>query len=186
MRRGRCVNISDMRKLNMFLLMSSALFFAAPALAQSGAGGSGAGSSGDGSEISLYVGSLLPNQIEGVTEILPVLGGRYGFKTGSFGVVELGLSNSHAEGADFTTLSGSLRADLPAIDQFVGIVYGGLDVNYYRGAGSDSRKTETGLHFGTGLMYRFTETVWFRTDLSFMVQPGTSLSILAGLVFKTH
>jgi hypothetical protein len=138
----------------------------------------------DGSEISLFLGSMLPNQIDGITEILPLMGGRYGFHTANLGVVELGLTNTHAEGVDFTTLSGSLRADLPAIDQFVGIFYGGIDLNYYRPAGSENRSTDTGLHLGTGLMVHVSDTLWFRTDLKFMASPGTSLSIMAGFLFR--
>ena len=143
------------------------------------------GGSANGSEISLFLGTMLPNQIDGITEILPLFGGRYGFRTGTFGVAEFGLSNAHAEGVDFTTLSGTIRADLPAIDQFVGIFYGGVDINYYRPNGKDNRSTDTGLHIGTGLMVHLSDTLWLRTDLKFMVQPGTSLSILGGIVFKT-
>lgn len=144
------------------------------------------GGEAGGSEISLYLGSLLPNQIDGVTEILPVFGGRYGFRTGSMGLVEFGLSNTHAEGVDFTTFSGSLRADLPAIDQFVGMIYGGIDFHYYRPAGSEDRRTETGLHVGSGLLMHASDTLWFRTDLKFQAAPGTSLVILFGLVFRTN
>lgn len=144
-----------------------------------------AGGAEGGDEVSIYLGSMLPNQIEGVTEILPVFGGRYGMSTASVGVFEVGLSNSHAEGVDFTTLSGSLRADLPSIDQFVGTVYGGIDVNYYRPVNSTERRTETGLHVGTGLLVHISDTLWLRSDLKFSVSPGTSLSILFGFVFRS-
>lgn len=144
------------------------------------------GGEGGGSEISLYIGSMLPNQIDGVTEILPVFGGRYGISTGSFGVAEFGLSNTHAEGVDFTTLTGSIRADLPAIDQFFGMVYAGLDVNYYRPVTSEDRRTELGAHVGAGLMMHTSDTLWLRTDMKFMASPGTSLSFLFGFVFRTN
>jgi hypothetical protein len=151
------------------------------AAAQEGAGG-GAG----GSEFSLFIGSLLPNQIDGVTEILPVFGGRYGIPTGRVGVAEFGFGNTHAEGVDFTTFSGSLRADLPAVDQFVGFVYGGVDISYFRPAGSEDRKTDTGLHVGAGLSVHASDTLWFRSDLKFSASPGTSLSLLFGIVFQSN
>lgn len=154
------------------------LLLATPVYAQQGDGG-GSG----GSEISLFLGSMLPNQIEGVTEILPVFGGRYGLHTSSVGVMEFGLTNAHAEGVDFTTFSGSLRADLPTIDQFFGLIYGGIDIHYYRPVNTDERKTETGLHVGSGLMMHVSNTLWLRTDLKFMAAPGTSLSIMFGFVF---
>ena len=127
------------------------------------------------SEISLFVGSLLPNQIDGVTEILPVFGGRYGFSTDRLGVAEFGVSNTHAEGVDFTILSASLRADLPAIDQFIGSVYGGVDLSWFRPAGSEDRKTETGLHVGAAMAIMVSDTLWFRSDLKFNASPGTSM-----------
>jgi hypothetical protein len=149
------------------------------AAAQEGGGGEG------GSEFSLFIGSMLPNQIDGVTEILPVFGGRYGFSTGQMGVAEFGFGNTHAEGVDFTTFSASLRGDLPAIDQFVGFVYGGVDISYFRPAGSEDRKTDTGIHVGAGLAVHASDTLWFRSDLKFNASPGTSLSLLFGIVFRS-
>lgn len=178
MRRVRCVILLRMRSIMTALLILSA-FWTSRVMAQEGG-------AAEGSEIMLYLGSMLPNQIDNVTEIMPVFGGSYSFKTASMGTMEFGLSNIHAEGVDFTTLSASLRADLPAIDQFVGIFYGGLDLNYYRPAGASDRTSETGLHIGTGLMMHATDTLWFRTDLKFMASPGTSLLILFGVVLKTH
>lgn len=142
------------------------------------------GGAESGSEISLFVGSLLPNQIDGVTEILPAFGGRYGFSTDRLGVAEFGLSNTHAEGVDFTIFSASLRADLPAIDQFIGSVYGGLDFSWYRPEGSEDRKTETGLHVGAAMAVMVSNTLWFRSDLKFNASPGTSMAIQFGLVFR--
>lgn len=136
------------------------------------------------SEISLFVGSLLPNQIDGVTEILPVFGGRYGFSTDRLGVAEFGVSNTHAEGVDFTILSASLRADLPAIDQFIGSVYGGVDLSWFRPASSEDRKTETGLHVGAAMAIMVSDTLWFRSDLKFNASPGTSMALQFGLVFR--
>lgn len=158
------------------IVLLSILSFVNPALAQEGG-------SDKPSEISLFVGSLLPNQIDGVTEILPLFGGRYGLSM--WGVMtEATVFNSHAEGVDFTRFSYSARADLPAIDQFVGLIYGGLDFNYYRPVTASERQTETGLHVGAGIMMHASDTLWLRSDLCFSASPGTSLSLLFGLVFR--
>ncbi len=162
------------------LLLVALLLFATGASAQEGGGGADGGS-----EFSLFIGSMLPNQIDGVSEILPVFGGRYGLPTARLGVAEFGFANSHAEGVDFTTFSGSLRADLPAIDQFVGSVYGGLDISYFRPAGAEERQTDTGLHVGAAHAVYASDTLWFRTDLKFNASPGTSLSLLFGIVFQS-
>jgi hypothetical protein len=165
-----------MRSVLCFVLLGF-LVHASKAKAQ--AGGAEAGS-----EISLFVGSLLPNQIDGVTEILPVFGGRYGFATERLGVAEFGFSNTHAEGVDFTILSASLRADLPSIEQFIGSLYGGLDLNWYRPAGSEDRTTETGLHVGAAMAMMINDNLWFRSDLKFNASPGTSMALQFGLVFR--
>lgn len=157
--------------LSVFFILA-----AMPATAQEG---------GDGgpSEISLFVGSLLPNQVDGVSEILPVFGGRYGMAL--FGVrTEAGFANSHAYGVDFTTFSFSARADLPALEQFVGSIYGGLDLNYYIPEGATERQSDTGGHVGLALMMHTSSSLWLRSDLKFMVNPGTSLALLFGLVFR--
>lgn len=137
----------------------------------------------DSDDISLYIGSMLPNQIDGVTEILPVFGGRYGFGT-NIGTFEVGGANTHAEGVDFTTISGSLRGDFDLGDGMTGLIYGGLDWNYYVPAGATERQSETGLHIGTGAMMLVSNTLWLRSDLKFMGGPGTSLYLLFGILFK--
>ncbi len=81
-----------------------------------------------GNDLSLYLGSMLPNQIDGVTEILPVFGGRYSIATQA-GSVEMGLANTHAMGVDFTTAELSLRGDVPVGEGMTGIIYGGIDLN---------------------------------------------------------
>jgi hypothetical protein len=136
-----------------------------------------------GNDISLYVGKMLPNQIDGVDEILPVFGGRYGLGF-SFGLVEFGLANTHAEGVDFTTFETSYRYDLPLEEGLLVLVGGGLDLNYYKPEGESSRKTEVGLHVNTGAMMAISNAFWLRGDLKFMGGPGTSLSLLFGIVIR--
>jgi hypothetical protein len=135
------------------------------------------------SDLSLHVGYLLPNQIPGVTEIMPVFGARYATPfLGTMG--EFAFGNTHAEGVDFTTFSAGARVDLPEIDQFVGFVTAGFDFHWYIPNGSTSRQTETGFHLGTGLMMRAVESLWLRSDIKLMAQPGTALYIGFGVMFR--
>jgi hypothetical protein len=142
------------------------------------------GAAGSGSDFSVSVGSLLPNQIDGVTEILPVFGGRYAMSTG-LGKLEFGGFNSHAEGVDFTTGEASLRGDFPVGDGAVGLVYAGIDLNWYAKKNSSDRQTETGFHIGTGAMLHVAETFWLRGEFKFMGGPGTSLYLLFGIAFRS-
>jgi hypothetical protein len=136
-----------------------------------------------GSELSLHVGYLLPNQIPGVTEIMPVFGARYATPfIGTMG--EFAFGNTHAEGVDFTTFSAGARIDLPEIDQFVGFVTAGLDLHWYIPNGATKRQTDNGFHLGTGLMMRAVESLWLRSDIKLMAQPGTALYIGFGVTFR--
>jgi hypothetical protein len=146
------------------------------ALAQDSGGGS--------NDFRLFVGHILPNQIEGISEIMPVFGGSYTMISGSGGGFELGGSNVHAEGVDFTTLSGSLVGELAPAPDLAARLYLGVDLNYYRPLNESARKTETGVHFGTAALMHVTNTLWLRADLKMMGGPGTSLWILFGLVFR--
>ena len=135
-------------------------------------------------EIGFSMGIHLPSQIENVTEILPVFGGRYGLQTSRVGVAEFGLFNVHAQGVDFTTFEASLRGSIETAPGMDVIYFGGLDFNYYRPENEEDRKTATGFHLGAGGMMQITDTLWLRGDLKFMGGPGTSLLLLGGLVFK--
>lgn len=136
-----------------------------------------------GNELSLHTGSFLPNQIEGVTEILPMWGARYGIATG-LGVLDTGFATAHAQGVDFLNISESLRGDFPLADQIYGMVYGGLDFNYYTQVNQTNRENVWGVHMGTGIMVLVANTMWLRSDLKFMGGPGTSLYLGFGVVFR--
>jgi hypothetical protein len=136
-----------------------------------------------GNEVSGHVGSYLPNQIKGVTEILPFFGFRYGFKTRA-GLAEMGFMNAHAMGVDFTTLEASLRGDIVPFENITAIFYGGPDFHYYRPIDETKRRMMFGGHFGTGLMFLIAESLWFRTEMKFNVSPGVGLYIGFGLAMR--
>lgn len=147
-----------------------------PVFAQSG--------SANSDEVSLFVGSHLPSNIEGIKEVLPVFGARYGWATNRLGMVDLGFSNTHAKGVDFTNLSLSVRGSIPFDDGIVAMIYGGGDANWYSPENVNKRKLEGGFHFGTGAMVMATNSFWFRGDLKFMGGPGQNLFLLFGVVFQ--
>lgn len=162
------------------LLITMALAFVAPfdARAQSG-------EDSGGSDISLFMGYMLPSQIDNVTEIMPVFGGRYGLALTGVGAVELEGLNTHSEGVDFTTFALSLRGELPLMHGLSAIVYGGADLHYYRPEGDSERHTDYGIHAGVGGLMLVTDTFWLRSDLKFLGNPGTQMQILFGLMFRT-
>lgn len=164
-------------RLMHFLVTVSAVFgLSAPyAHAQSG--------TTHGDDISVLLGHMLPSQIEGVRDILPVFGGRYGIGT-NFGAIDIGLQNSHAEGVDFTTLTLDLRGEFPLASGINGLLYAGPVLNYYSRKNTEDRLTEYGLEAGIGAMMLVSDTLWLRGDLKYMGGPGSSLYFLFGVAFR--
>jgi hypothetical protein len=134
-------------------------------------------------EISLHAGQLLPSQIKGMTEILPIVGVRYGLGV-SFGTIELDGTNAHAKGVDWTCISISVRGDTPLFDGGNAIYYGGLDSTFYQPVGETSRSNQFGLHVGGGLMLRMSSSFWFRPEAKLMNNPGSTLYVGAGITYQ--
>lgn len=127
------------------------------------------------------MGTFLPNQIEGVTELLPMWGLKYGFPARK-GVVEVGALSAQSMGVSYQNVSLSLRGNIP-VDTMVGIVFLGIDGNYYS-APQQPYKLAFGGHFGGGIATHLGDVVWFRADMKFNVNPGTSLYFGFGFEFQ--
>lgn len=135
-----------------------------------------------GFEMGAHLGKLLPNQIGGVTEIVPQWGFRTGWATGSHSAMEVGAIMGKGEGADWTNASVSLRMDIP-IETLTGIALIGIDVTHYQGVNTP-KKTFGGGHIGGGIMALIADELWFRSDMKFNVNPGTSLYFGFGFLLR--
>ncbi len=135
-----------------------------------------------GSEWGFHLGSFLPNQIDGITEILPMWGVRYGLKT-KRGFIEGGADFSKAMGTRFSSLSLSVRGDIP-VQSLVGHVSVGINMHQVIPPGTEHTTYLGGGHVGGGIMALIGNDVWFRTDMKFNVNPGTSLYIGFGFIFR--
>lgn len=125
-------------------------------------------------EFSLTTGPLLPNQIEGVTEIMPTWGFRYSVPKKAASI-DYGMLMSNAKGVTLYDAYLSLRANIK-VETLIGIAYIGPDIHYDKVAGGES-KTYFGGHIGGGMMMQIGGLLYFRTDMKFNVNPGTSLYI---------
>jgi len=137
-----------------------------------------------GSELSVQFGTLLPDQISGVTEILPVGGVFYKIPVAGAGL-EFGLLNTHAKGVDFTTFPIRGRFELPLDEYMTAMVFAGPEVNYYSPVDTTDRQTVVGFHLGGGAMYHVLETLWFRAEMKYSFNPGDSLYFGFGVSFRS-
>ena len=137
-----------------------------------------------GPEFGGYVGTLLPNQISGITEILPSWGVRYSHPL-SFGFIEGSFRDSHAKGVIWDVGSLAMRFDMNTVEGFTNIFYLGVDMNAYKPDFRGDRIWTGGAHVGTGLLMKVANTFWIRTDLGLAVSPGTSLFLNIGIAIRT-
>ena len=133
-------------------------------------------------EAGFHLGNLLPNQIDGLTEIIGLGGVRAGVRLAPLTYAEAGLTMGNGEGAEWKNAQIDLRMDIP-VENLVGIAYIGADMIYFKGAGH-SEKLIFGGHAGGGIQMPLTGIGWFRSEMKFGFSPGTSLYIGFGFVFR--
>lgn len=150
--------------------------------------GAGAQTTGSGSfddaryELGFHLGSLLPSQIDGVTEIMGLGGVRGGLMISQGTYFEGGMIFGNGSGQKWKNLHADLRMDVP-VENLVGLAYIGADSTYYKGVNASSRLIFGG-HVGAGLRTQITGLTWFRSDMKFSFSPGSSLYIGFGFEFR--
>ena len=138
-----------------------------------------------GSELNIQAGPNLPDQIQGVTEIMPTWGLLYKIPMAGAGL-EFGLFDSHANGVDYTSLPIRGRFDIPIDVGLNALIYAGPEINYYTQVNTTDRLTIVGFHAGAGAMYHILETLWFRFDMKYSVNPGDALYFGFGFTFRSN
>lgn len=139
-----------------------------------------AGSSSSAPTQTFYLGAgpMLPNAIDGVSEIMPTWGARYGFQSG-LGMLEPGFNIAKAYGVTYYNPFLSMRGSFP-VEGFLAILYAGIDGHYYTPP-DEATKMAFGGHVGGGLSVKAAGNLWLRTDMKFNFNPGTAMFIGFGL-----
>lgn len=167
------------RGLSALLLTLSLLFFCKDVWAQAAGGASGEDAL---YELGLHMGKLLPNQIDGVTEIMSLGGVRGGLRLAPLAYAEGGLIFGNGNGVEWKNLHLDLRMDIP-IENIVGLAFIGGDAIYYKGVTGGNRLIFGG-HAGGGVQTHLGGSIWGRADMKFGFSPGTSLYVGFGLEYR--
>ncbi|NJL25740.1 MAG: hypothetical protein HC902_11580 [Calothrix sp. SM1_5_4] len=133
-------------------------------------------------EVGFHLGSLLPNQITGVTEIMGLGGGRMGIRLSPQTYFETGFITGNGEDQQWKNVHADLRMDIP-VQTLVGVAFVGADTVYYKGR-TGGTKLIFGGHAGGGIQTHLAGSAWFRADMKFGFSPGTSLYIGFGFVWR--
>lgn len=179
--------------------MLTSTFFLSQAFAQTEEGEAGGAQSAGGvsskfaaqnREAGFVCGAFLPNQIDGVSELMSLCGGRVGFKLSPKTTLEPQLVGGAARAQRYILGSVSFRGDIQ-VDDIIGSIYGGGDIHYatspvYSGTSASGEETKMyfGAHIGGAVWWECTDNLFLRTDLQFNVNPGTSLFVGFSLVLR--
>ena len=173
----------SLKQLFFFIIIVVEAVTATRAVAQAPGGGKGDGLGQDVLwEWGLHGGNLLPNQIPGLTEITGLGGLRVGYRISPMGFIESGVASGSANGATWTNSHLAMRMEIP-VETIVGHVFAGIDGTYYQGVGRD-KKLFGGGHVGGGVQAQLGGSVWFRSNMKFTINPGTSMYIDFGFMFR--
>ncbi len=138
-------------------------------------------STGAPSQVGVFLGNMLPNNVPGMDEITPLWGFRYSHPLGSMVYAEGGGVFSHSNGVDWKGAFASLRMDVP-LETMIAMAYLGLDYTNYSGEGQKTTNKGGG-HAGGGVMSLIGGNIYMRFDMKLNSQPGTSLYFALGLSY---
>lgn len=145
-------------------------------------GGSGLGSAVT-YEFGVHTGNILPNQIDGVTEVTSLWGIRGGWRTSKKSFIELGAMTGKESGSTISNIHLSSRTEMQLDRSLFTQVFVGLDTTITQAEGSD-KETDGGMHLGGGIMNHISEEMWLRVDMKYNFNPGTSLYFGVGLMMR--
>ena len=133
-------------------------------------------------EMGFHLGTLLPNQVSGVSEIMGLGGVRGGMRLGPNGWLEAGFISGNGDGQQWKNIVTNLRMDVP-VENLVGIAMVGFDVVQSKGP-DEGGNINFGGHVGAGIQAVMGTNVWLRTDMKFGFSPGTSLYVGFGMTYR--
>jgi hypothetical protein len=128
------------------------------------------------------MGSLLPDQIDGVTEIMPMWGFGVGMSNLS-SAYSLQYINSTANGIKINAFSLETRKDVP-FSSLVGSVSLGLDYQGITLPGEESATYYGGGHVGGGILALISSGLYVRMNMKFAFSPGVAMFLGFGLLYR--
>lgn len=136
-----------------------------------------------GREYGLEFCELLPSQIDGITDIVPFWGMRYGYHLGA-GMAEAALDLANAQGTSYDMLQVGYRFDVPVDDKLNGFLNGGINNSYFNTYLRSEKIWISGLFVGGGAMTQLVGNIWGRLGMQFNFIPGASMFITVGIEYR--
>lgn len=145
-------------------------------------------------DLGLKTGSFLPYGIEGVRELLPIWGLKFGHSVSPTLALEYDLDMAHAKGISYYLAYVSLRHDFVVEDALPLFLLIGVDAHYFKRKNSIGSITgtvtdfdyrlSTGWHTGFGTETLIYGDLYFRGDVRMGFSPGRQLTATLGITYR--
>lgn len=177
--------------LGIFALLGSVKVYAQAQDAEKKEGGLPSRFAMERKEAGFFCGPFLPNQIPGISELMPLCGARVGLKVNENTWMEPSFLSGSGHAQQYRIASLGFRTDM-AYDDIIASLYAGPSIHFATqplvdAAGNsigDQTNIYIGGHLGGSLWAKINDVFYFRSDMSFYLSPGTSLYIGFGVVFR--
>lgn len=176
------ISLNRIASLRQILASLALVLFSPTVFAQTPGGNEGDDGPPGNYEFGFHLGQLLPNQIEGVSEIMSLGGVRGGMRIAKQGWFEAGFMMGNEDDQTWREITTSIRMDIP-VENLVGIASIGLDVLQYRGPGQ-SLTFGIGGFAGGGIQTSIGGPLLFRAEMLFGFNPGTTLYLGFGFTYR--
>lgn len=143
------------------------------------------GQSGDSSKLEVFaeLGSLLPDQIDGLDEILGMWGLGIGLSSNSKSYFFEYASGSGDDGEAVQDFAIGFRKDIE-LTGLAGMVGGGIDLFSITRANEEDKTYYGGVHFSAGIMALISKGLYARMNMKFNANPGVSMFLGFGLLYR--
>lgn len=145
-------------------------------------------------DVGLKMGSFLPYGIEGVRELLPMWGVRFGHSIGKNLALEYDLDMANAKGVSYYNPYISLRTDFAIGGILPVFTMIGIDGHYYKRADAYGEITGTrfefdyqstaGWHIGFGSQAHLFDQFYLRSDVRMGFGPGQQVTVSIGGIYR--
>lgn len=133
-------------------------------------------------EIGAVVGRLLPDQVDGVEEVMSLGGGHLAYRLSPMVYAQSQFLTGNGHDQRWRNLGLSLRLD-QELEDFLVSIYAGAQSTLSSGPGFSEKNTFGGF-VGGGLLASTGGPTWVKLDMNFGFGPGTTLFISLALLLR--
>lgn len=134
-------------------------------------------------EYAVVGGWVLPDQVPGMTEVLPTWGLRGGLGVSQRTLLSASYFNALAKGVDSHQLN--LEARYSAFSEgVIGYLSAGAALLRYESDTLEEEQQKVNILMSTGALLHLNHRLWLQSEMQFQLDPGVQLRLTFGLAYR--